>query len=47
MAARTARTMPTALRLDHRKPITYELALQKDANIISQAAHLKAATELY
>jgi hypothetical protein len=39
--------MPTALKLDHRKPITYESALQKDANIISQAAYLEAATELY
>jgi hypothetical protein len=39
--------MPTAFKLDRRKPITYESALQKDANIISQAAHLGAATELY
>ena len=33
--------------LDRRKPIIYESALKKDANIISQAAHLEAATELY
>lgn len=39
--------MPTAIKLDHRKPITYESALKKDANIISQAAHFQAATELY
>ncbi|KAH9211699.1 hypothetical protein DL95DRAFT_426991 [Leptodontidium sp. 2 PMI_412] len=39
--------MPTAIKLDHRKPITYESALNKDANIISQATYLKAATELY
>jgi hypothetical protein len=39
--------MPTALKLDRRKPITYESALKKDANIISQAAYLEAATELY
>jgi hypothetical protein len=39
--------MPTALKLDRRKPITYESALQKDANIISQAAYLQEATELY
>ena len=39
--------MPTTIKLDHRKPITYESALKKDANIISQAAHLEAATELY
>jgi hypothetical protein len=32
--------MPTALKLDRRKPITYELALKKDANFISQAAYL-------
>jgi len=38
--------MPTALKLDCRKPITYEPVL-KDANIISQAAYLEAATELY
>jgi hypothetical protein len=38
--------MPTTLKLDRRKPITYESALKKDANI-SQAAHLEAATELY
>jgi len=46
MAARPARTMPTALKLDRQKPITYESVL-KDANIISQAAYLEAATELY
>lgn len=39
--------MPTALKLDRRKPITYESALQKDANIINQAAYLEATTELY
>jgi hypothetical protein len=39
--------MPTTLKLDHRKSITYESALKKDANIISQAAYFKAATELY
>ncbi|OBT83687.1 hypothetical protein VE02_07576 [Pseudogymnoascus sp. 03VT05] len=39
--------MPTAIKLDHRKPITYESALNKDVNIISQAAYLEAATELY
>jgi hypothetical protein len=39
--------MPTAIKLYHRKPITYESALKKDANIISQAAYLEAATELY
>lgn len=39
--------MPTALlKLDHRKPITYESALKKDANIISQTAHFQAAEEL-
>ena len=40
-------TMPIAIKLDQRKPITYESALNKDANIISQAAYLEAATELY
>lgn len=39
--------MPTLIKLDHREPITYESALNKDANIISQAAYLEAATELY
>ena len=39
--------MPTALKLDRRKPITHESALKKDTNIISQAAYLEAATELY
>jgi hypothetical protein len=39
--------MPAALKQDRRKPITYESALKKDANIVSQAAYLKAATELY
>jgi hypothetical protein len=39
--------MPTAIKLDHRRTITYESALKKDANIISQAAHFEAATELY
>lgn len=39
--------MPTAIELDHRKPITYESAFQKDANIIHQAPYLEAATELY
>jgi len=34
--------MPTAIKLDHRRPITYESALNKDANIISQAAYLEA-----
>jgi hypothetical protein len=38
---------PTAIKLDHRKPITYEPALKKDVNIISQAAHIQATTELY
>jgi hypothetical protein len=47
MAARPARTIPPALKLDRRKPITYESALKKDANIINQAAYLEAATELY
>ncbi len=42
-----ARIMPTALKLDHRKPITYKSVLKKDANIISQVAYLEAATELY
>jgi hypothetical protein len=46
-AARPAYTMPTALKLDHQKPITYESALKKDTNVISQAAYLEAATELY
>jgi len=41
-----ARTIPTALKLDRRKPITYTV-LKKDANIINQAACLEAATELY
>ncbi len=35
--------MPATIELDHRRPITYESALKKDANIISQAAHLAAA----
>ena len=39
--------MPTALKLDRGKPVTYKLALKKDANIISQVVYLKAATELY
>ena len=39
------RTMPATVELDHRGPITYESALKKDANIISQAAHLAAAKE--
>ena len=40
--------MPTALKLDRLKPITYESALnKKDTNIISQAAYLEAAMELY
>jgi hypothetical protein len=39
--------MPTALKLDRRKSIIYELVLKKDANIISQAVYLKAATKLY
>ena len=39
--------MPTTIKLDHRKPITYESALKKDANIITQAAYFEAATELY
>ena len=47
MAARPTCTMPTALMLDHWKPIIYELAVKKDANIIRQAVYLKAATELY
>ncbi len=37
--------MPATVELDHRGPITYESALKKDANIISQAAHLAAAKE--
>jgi hypothetical protein len=36
-----------AYPIDRWKPITYESALKKDANIISQAAHLQEATELY
>ena len=47
MATRPARTMRIALKLDRRKPIIYESTLKKDANIISQVAYLKAATELY
>jgi hypothetical protein len=47
VAARLARTMPTALKLDRRKLITYESALKKYANIISQVAYLDVATELY
>ena len=39
--------MPTAIKLDHRKPITYSSALKKDTNIISRAAYFQAATELY
>jgi hypothetical protein len=39
--------MPTAIKLDHRKPITYESALKKDTNVISEAAYFEAATELY
>jgi hypothetical protein len=39
--------MPTTIKLDHRKPITYSSAIKKDANIISQAAYLEAATKLY
>ncbi|OBT65052.1 hypothetical protein VE03_05186 [Pseudogymnoascus sp. 23342-1-I1] len=39
--------MSTTINLDHGKPITYESALNKDANIINQAAYLEAATELY
>jgi hypothetical protein len=39
--------MPTALKLDYRKPVTYKSVLKKDANIISQVAYLKAAMELY
>ena len=35
--------MPVTVELDHRGPITYQPALKKDANIISQAAHLAAA----
>jgi hypothetical protein len=42
-----ARNMPTVLKLGCRKPITYESAFKKDADIISQAAYLKAAAELY
>jgi hypothetical protein len=39
--------MPNALKLDRRKPITYESALETDANMINQAAYLEAAMELY
>jgi hypothetical protein len=42
-----SRTMPTALKLDHRKPITYESAIKKDVNIINQAAYFEAAEQLY
>ncbi|KAK4044666.1 hypothetical protein C8A01DRAFT_42574 [Parachaetomium inaequale] len=38
--------MPATLELDHRGPITYESALRKAANVISQAAHRAAAEEL-
>ncbi|TVY91114.1 hypothetical protein LAWI1_G004340 [Lachnellula willkommii] len=37
--------MPTAIKLDHRKPITYSSAMKKDSNIISRAAYFQAATE--
>jgi hypothetical protein len=47
VAVGLARTMPTTIKLDYREPIIYESALKKDANIISQAAHFEAATELY
>jgi len=40
-------TIPTAINVDHRKPITYESALDEDTNIISEAAYFEAATELY
>src|ERR1700709_1712634 len=39
--------MPTVIKLDHRRPITYESAIKKDANIINQAEYLEAATGLY
>ncbi|KAH7418655.1 hypothetical protein BKA64DRAFT_717335 [Cadophora sp. MPI-SDFR-AT-0126] len=39
--------MPTTIELDHRRPITYESALKKDTNLISEAAYFEAATELY
>ena len=39
--------MPTTLKVDHRKPITYESALKKDSNVVNQAAYFKAAEELY
>lgn len=39
--------MPNAIKLENRKPITFESALKKDASIISQAVYLEAATELY
>jgi hypothetical protein len=39
--------MLAAFKLDPQKSITYESVLEKDANIISQAAYLKAVTELY
>ena len=39
--------MPTALKLDHRKPIIYKLALQKETYTIRQAAYLKAVAEIY
>ncbi|KAE9373899.1 hypothetical protein N431DRAFT_407595 [Stipitochalara longipes BDJ] len=39
--------MPTTLKVDHRKPITYESALKKDINIVNQAVYFKAAEELY
>jgi hypothetical protein len=39
--------MPATINIDHRRPITYESALKKDANIISEAAYFEAAIELY
>ncbi|KAK3304853.1 uncharacterized protein B0T15DRAFT_365384, partial [Chaetomium strumarium] len=38
--------MPVTIRLDHQGPITYSSALRKNADIISQAAHLAATEEL-
>jgi hypothetical protein len=39
--------MPTTLKLDHWKPITYESALKKDSNVVNQAVYFKVAEELY
>ncbi|KAG9229613.1 hypothetical protein BJ875DRAFT_186009 [Amylocarpus encephaloides] len=39
--------MPTTIKLDHRKPITYSSVIKKDTNIISRVVYFQAATELY